>query len=136
MASLPAFDTHLYYQKLVKAGFNPEQADVQTKLQSEILSSLITEKLATKEDLTLLKVEIKQDMYAFKTEIKQDMYAFKTEIKEDMSEFKVAIKNDVTRLENKISSTDFKLTWLLGLTGFFGSILTISHLFHNFCHFN
>jgi hypothetical protein len=102
MASLP-FDTHFYYQELVKAGFNPTQADTQTRLQAGILSSLITEKIATKEDLSALKAEL---------------------------------KNDVTRLEIKISSTDFKLTWLLGLTGFFGSILTISHLFHNFCHFN
>jgi hypothetical protein len=113
MTSLP-FDTHFYYQELLKAGFNPAQADTQTRLQAGILSSLITEKLATKEDLAALKAELKGDMSVFKTEI----------------------KNDVTRLENKISSTDFKLTWLLGLTGFFGSILTISHLFHNFCHFN
>jgi hypothetical protein len=101
MTSLPAFDTHFYYQELIKAGFSPDQADAQTRLQSEVLSSLITGKLATKEDVTSLKIEM---------------------------------KNDVSRLESKITSTDFKLTWLLGLTGIFGGIYTLSHVVQNFCH--
>ena len=56
--SLPAFDTHAYVKRLKAAGFNEEQAEAQADLQSQVLSSLVTEKLATKEDITHLEKEL------------------------------------------------------------------------------
>jgi hypothetical protein len=58
--SLPAFDTHDYVKKLQAAGFNEKQAEAQADLQSQVLSSLITDKLATKEDLNELRAEVQQ----------------------------------------------------------------------------
>lgn len=60
--SLPAFDTHAYVKRLKSAGFNEEQAEAQAELQAEVLSSLITEKLATKEDIKHLESETKQEL--------------------------------------------------------------------------
>lgn len=158
MAHLSIFDTHVYYLDLVKAGFTSEQAEAQTRLQTDVLSSLTTEKFATTEDITDLKTElkrnfatkqditelrremvefksdIKQDMTEFKSEIKHEMVEFKTEIKHEMIEFKTDIKKDVFRLENKISTTDYKLNWLLGLTGTFTSVFTLIQIFQYFCH--
>jgi ribosomal protein L9 len=148
MNSIPTFDTYAYYQQLKSAGFTSEQAEVQTQLQANVLSSLMTEKLATKEDITELKqdmvefkTEIKQEMVEFKAEIKQEMVEFKAEIKQEMSGFKTEVKQDIAdikkdvfRLENKISSTDNKLSWLLGLTGTFGSLFTAIQIIPHFCH--
>lgn len=53
--NLPAFDTLAYVKKLIASGVQPTQAEVQAELQSEILSSLVTQKLATKDDIALLK---------------------------------------------------------------------------------
>jgi hypothetical protein len=137
MRSIPAFDTHAYYQQLTKAGFTSDQAEIQIRLQTDLLSSLTTEKLATKDDIS----ELKEDIVKLKAStnqdiagLKQDMIEFKAEIKQDMTEFKTEIKKDVSRLENKISSTDYKLSWLLALTGSFGSILTALQLILHFCH--
>lgn len=57
--SLPAFDTHAYVKRLQQAGFNEEQAEAQAELQSQVLSALVTERLATKEDIANLKSELK-----------------------------------------------------------------------------
>jgi hypothetical protein len=180
MIHLSVFDTHVYYLELVKAGFTSEQAEVQTKLQTGILSSLTTEKFATTENIEELKAElkrdfatkkdiaelkaelkqdivelkastnqditelrrdmaefkseIKQEMTEFKSEIKQEMTGFRSEIKHEMVEFKTEIKKDVFRLENKISTTDNKLNWLLGLTGTFCSVFTLMQILQHLCH--
>ncbi len=60
--ALPAFDTHAYVKRLKAAGFNEEQAEAQATLQAEVLSTLVTEKLATKEDITELRNELKQEI--------------------------------------------------------------------------
>ena len=61
---LPAFDTHAFVKRLKLAGFSDEQAEAQSELQAEILSSLVTEKLATKEDLLDIATELKHDIAA------------------------------------------------------------------------
>lgn len=57
--SMPAFDTHAYVKRLQQAGFNEKQAEAQAELQSEVLSTLVTEKLATKGDIIRLESELK-----------------------------------------------------------------------------
>lgn len=59
--SLPAFDTHAYVKRLRQAGFNEEQAEAQAELQAQVLSALVTEKLATKDDVLRLENETKQE---------------------------------------------------------------------------
>ncbi|MBF0567132.1 MAG: DUF1640 domain-containing protein [Nitrospirae bacterium] len=52
------FDTHAYIKKLRSVGFTEEQAEVQT----EALSELIEEGLATKRDLKELETSLKRDI--------------------------------------------------------------------------
>lgn len=52
------FDTHAYVKKLKAVGFTEEQAEVQT----EVISVLIDEKLATKQDMKELEVCLKRDL--------------------------------------------------------------------------
>ena len=72
---LPAFDTHAYVKRLKLAGFSDEQAEAQSELQAEVLSSLVTEKLATKDDLTSHVSELKHAITElFKIEKKTKPY--------------------------------------------------------------
>ncbi len=48
------FDTHAYVKRLKAVGFTEEQAEVQT----EIVSALIDEKLATRQDLKELEMRM------------------------------------------------------------------------------
>jgi len=48
------FDIHVYVKRLKAVGFTEEQAEVQT----EIISALIDEKLATKQDLKELEMRM------------------------------------------------------------------------------
>lgn len=52
------FDTHTYVKKLKAVGFTEEQAEVQT----EVVSVLIDESLATKQDLKELEIRLKHDL--------------------------------------------------------------------------
>lgn len=61
MMGLPAFDTHAYVKRLKAAGFSEQQAEAQAELQAQVLSTLVTEKLATKEDILRLESETKQE---------------------------------------------------------------------------
>ncbi|MBF0566072.1 MAG: DUF1640 domain-containing protein [Nitrospirae bacterium] len=63
------FDTHAYVKKLKAVGFTEEQSEVQT----EALSELIEEGLATKRDLRELDV-------ALQTNIKELEVALRTDI--------------------------------------------------------
>ncbi len=80
---LPAFDTHAYVKRLKLAGFTDKQAEAQSELQAEVLSTLVTEKLATKADLARLAADIKQEF----GELRQDM----VNIKVDMVNIKVDV---------------------------------------------
>ncbi len=52
------FDTHAYVKKLKAVGFTEEQAEVQT----EVVSVLIDDQLATKQDLKELELQLKHDL--------------------------------------------------------------------------
>ncbi len=63
------FDTHAYVKKLKAVGFTEEQAEVQT----EVVSVLIDEQLATKQDLKTLEAGMKQDMKELEIRLKHDL---------------------------------------------------------------
>jgi len=63
------FDTHAYVKKLKAVGFTEEQAEVQT----EVVSVLIDEQLATKQDLKTLEAGLKQDMKELEIRLKHDL---------------------------------------------------------------
>ncbi len=82
---LPAFDTHAYVKRLKLAGFTDKQAEAQSELQAEVLSTLVTEKLATKEDIARLAAEIKQNSGELRQELKQEI----SELRQDIVNIKV-----------------------------------------------
>ena len=53
-----AFDTLDYAKELQSAGFTPQQAEVQAKA----LARIVDERLATKQDIELLKHELQRDI--------------------------------------------------------------------------
>jgi hypothetical protein len=97
--SLPAFDTHAYVKRLREAGVEEKQAEAQAELQAQVLSSLVTEKLATKDDILRLE----------------------NATKEDISRLAQAAKDDIVRLENKTEQEFIRingkfnlLNWMVG----------------------
>jgi hypothetical protein len=77
--AIPAFDTHAYVKRLKAAGFNEEQAEAQADLQAQVLSSLVTEKLATKEDI----LTIKNDVANLKNELITDILRAENQTKQE-----------------------------------------------------
>ena len=160
--TLPAFDTHAYVKRLKKAGFNEEQAEAQAELQTQVLSSLVTEKLVTKEDnlrleralrediaqlaqatkdnITDLRSELKSDIVGLRSELKGDIAGLRNELKGDITE----LREDITRLEHetkqefiRIAGKFNTLNWMIGfvlagLATIFTGIVTV--LFKLFLH--
>ena len=69
---MEAIIDYQHVKRMVKAGFTEDQA--------EAVASGITDRVATKADLDMLKAELKGDMDAMKAELKGDMKTLKAEI--------------------------------------------------------
>ncbi|MBI4081133.1 MAG: DUF1640 domain-containing protein [Candidatus Lambdaproteobacteria bacterium] len=63
------FDTHAHVKKLTAAGMSESLAEV----QAQALRELITDRLATKQDLNTLEVALKRDIEALEVALKRDM---------------------------------------------------------------
>ena len=76
------FDTHAFVKELTQAGMPEQQAEVLARSQT----TLIDEKLATKEDLKKQELATKRDLkeleQAMKTDLKELEQAMKTDLKE------------------------------------------------------
>ena len=120
--ALPAFDTHAYVKRLKAAGFNEAQAEAQADLQSEVLSTLVTEKLATKDDIK----EVKDDIKELRNELKNDSFRMETELKNDISRVENETKQEFIRVMGRFN----QLSWMTGflLAG------TVTILFKLFLH--
>jgi hypothetical protein len=122
----PAFDTHAYVKRLKAAGFNEEQAEAQAELQSQVLSALVTEKLATKEDIYKLANATKQDIGRLENIMKEDIYRLENTTKNEILRLENETKQEFIRVVGKFN----QLNWMIGflLTG----VVTI--LFKLFLH--
>jgi len=69
MAHTIAFDTLHNYERLRKVGFNEEQA----KEQTEIISELVDNGIATKQDLNYGFALVQKDIKALETSLKKDI---------------------------------------------------------------
>ena len=98
MMALPAFDTHAYVKRLKAAGFNEQQAEAQAELQAQVLSSLVTEKLATKEDILRLEYSNKEDI----TGLKADILRLENETKQEF-----------IRIAGKFNQLNWMISFLL-----------------------
>jgi len=70
MRNLPVFDTHFYVKRLQSVGVDEQQAETHAELQSQVLSMLITDKIATKEDLSSTKNELKAEIAELRSDLK------------------------------------------------------------------
>ena len=78
------FDTFENVKRLKAVGFTEKQAEVQTK----IISELVENRLATKQDIVLLQ--------------------------RDMKEMEVSLKRDMKEMELKITSEQKLIKWMMG----------------------
>jgi predicted phage-related endonuclease len=117
--ALPAFDTYAYVKRLKQAGFNEEQAVAQSELQAQVLSALVTEKLATKADIARLENELKNESTRLENELKN-------ELKNEITRVEHELKSEITRVEHetkqefvKIMGKFSHLNWMISflLTG-------------------
>lgn len=77
-----AFDTLAYARRLKQAGFSEEQAVV----QAEALAAVVSETLATKQDLRELALATKQDLRELAVATKQDLRELALTTKQDLRE--------------------------------------------------
>lgn len=67
--TIPAFDTLAFVKKLIASGIPEKQAEAHAEIQAQILSELVTEKLATKDDLFKLEEHLKQEFIKLEAKV-------------------------------------------------------------------
>ena len=80
MSSL-AFDTHKFVTDLNKAGMDTSVAEV----LANHYASLLNDRIATKDDLALLRTELKGDLDTLRSELTGGQSTLRTELKGDMA---------------------------------------------------
>lgn len=85
---MPIFDTHHYVKELEAAGVSTKQAEVQVKMQAEIFSSVIEERLVTKQDLREAISELKTELKAEISDARSETHNLRTELKLEMEELR------------------------------------------------
>lgn len=104
------FDTLRYAKRLEASGITREQSETQIAVMTE----MIMDGVATKQDLSLTRQELKQDLADLRQELKQDIVDLKQELKQDI----VAVKQDIMDLryetQKEFGQLENKLTIKLG----------------------
>ncbi|MEO5356109.1 MAG: CCDC90 family protein [Nitrospirae bacterium YQR-1] len=81
------FDTHAYVKRLKAVGFTEEQAEVQT----EVLSELLEESLATKRDLKELENILRRDLKELENNFKRDVKELENKVARDLKELELKL---------------------------------------------
>jgi hypothetical protein len=118
MTAIPAFDTLAFVKRLIAAGVRPEQAEAQAELQVQVLSGLVTDKLATKEDVTHLEANLRHDMVTMESNLRKDMSAMETGIRKDMSTSETNLRHEISELKVITQQLVGKFNLLSWMTGF------------------
>ena len=83
MSPAIAFDTLVYAKKLKSVGFTEAQAEALAESQAQLIES----RLATKQDIEL----VRRDMKELETSLKRDMKALDVSLKRDMKEMEMRL---------------------------------------------
>ena len=78
-----AFDTLVYAKKLKSVGFTEAQAEALAESQAQLIES----RLATKQDIEL----VRRDMKELETSLKRDMKALDVSLKRDLKEIEMRL---------------------------------------------
>ena len=81
------FDTHAFVKELTQAGMPEQQAEVLARSQT----TLIDEKLATKEDLKKLELATKRDLKELEQATKRDLKELEQAMKRDLKELELRL---------------------------------------------
>jgi len=95
MASL-AFDTHKFVTRLTGAGMSAEQAEV----LAETYAALITDRLATRDDVTGLRKEMNREFAAVRGEIA----TLRQDIDREFATLRTEIRKDLAALRSEINA--------------------------------
>ncbi|NBQ82782.1 MAG: DUF1640 domain-containing protein [Alphaproteobacteria bacterium] len=93
-----AFDTHQFVIDLTKA----DMPEAQAEALARHYANLLNDRLATKDDLAMLRAATKKDISELQAATKEDMSELRAATKEDMSELRAEFKEDFTTLEHKM----------------------------------
>ena len=83
MSPAIAFDTLVYAKKLKSVGFTEAQAEALAESQAQLIES----RLATKQDIEL----VRRDMKELETSLKRDMKALDVSLKRDIKEMEMRL---------------------------------------------
>ena len=93
-----AFDTHKFVKDLTRNGMPDKQAEV----LADHYASLLTDRLATKEDLFGLDQRLSQKIGGLRTELKGDVKSLRTELKGDIKSLCTELKSDINSLRTEL----------------------------------
>jgi dsDNA-specific endonuclease/ATPase MutS2 len=97
-----AFDTLAFANRLRASGMEQKQAEAQAEAQAGLLSDMVNNKLATKDDvkreISELRHELKSDIAELRHELKSDIAELRHEVKTEIAELRQEVKSDVAKL--------------------------------------
>ena len=96
-----AFDTHKFVKDLTKSGMPDKQAEV----LADHYARLLDDRLATKDNIALLRKELKGDMELQRRELKGDIGDLRNELdilRNDMNSLGQDMNNKITNLEERL----------------------------------
>ena len=95
MSPAIAFDTLVYAKKLKSVGFTEAQAEALAESQAQLIES----RLATKQDIEL----VRRDMKELEASLKRDMKGLEASLKGDMKASDVSLKRDMKEMEMRLT---------------------------------
>ena len=98
-----AFDTHKFVKDLTKSGMPDKQAEV----LADHYARLLDDRLATKNDIALLRQELKGDMELQRRELKGDIGDLRNELdilRNDMNSLGQDLNYKITNLEERLTN--------------------------------
>ena len=109
MRSVIPFDTHAFVKKLVAAGVPEPQAEVHAELMAEV----VIERLATKDDLQLLRQDLRALEERINARLDSLVRDFDSRFKDVDSRFK-DVDGRFKELDTRLKDLELRLTLRLG----------------------
>jgi hypothetical protein len=86
-------------KQLEQVGFSREQAEIQV----QVITEIIEDDLASKQDLNNLETNLRQDLKILETSLRQDMKILETNFRSDAQQLESSLRNDFQQLESRLT---------------------------------
>jgi len=121
------FDTLAYANRLKAAGVETQIAEAQAEVNADMIANLIDSTLATKQDITNLRIELKQEIADVRHEIR-DVRVELADLRGDLKETRSSLELKIAQLENRLI---LRLGGIMVTTVSVAvALLTIMHVVH------